>query len=69
MSQVTMLFLFPIAIYLYFFKGRPSRPVYYKVFNDFQKKVDQEVTKLHTFKKIIARKDINQCHKIKESKV
>ncbi|MCB4746997.1 MAG: NAD-binding protein [Sulfurovum sp.] len=28
-----------------------------------------EVTKLHTFKKIIARKDVNQCHKIKESKV
>jgi len=39
MSQVIMLFLFPLGLYFYFFKERPARPRYYQVFTNFEAKV------------------------------
>ena len=39
MSQVIMLFLFPIGAYFYFFVERKNRPAYEKVFSDFQTKI------------------------------
>ncbi len=62
MSQVIMLFLFPIAMYFYFFKERPSRPAYYKVFDDFQKQIQENVTltktqKLQQFKEMLLKND------------
>ena len=44
MSQVIMLFLFPLGLYFYFFKERPARPVYIKVFTDFETKVQNKTT-------------------------
>lgn len=35
MSQVIMLFPFPIGLYFYFFVERKNRPAYEKVFDDF----------------------------------
>ncbi|MCB4745520.1 MAG: hypothetical protein LGB07_07750 [Sulfurovum sp.] len=62
MSQVTMLFLFPIAMYFYFFKERPNRPAYYKVFDDFQKQMDKDEKlsksqKLQLFKEMLLKND------------
>ena len=42
MSQIIMLFLFPLGLYFYFFKERPSRPTYNKVFSDFEKKIQRK---------------------------
>lgn len=39
MSQVIMLFLFPLGVYFYFFVERKDRSKYEAVFTDFQKKV------------------------------
>ena len=44
MSQVIMLFLFPLGLYFYFFKERPARPVYDKVFTDFETKVQNKIS-------------------------
>jgi len=44
MSQVIMLFLFPLGLYFYFFKERPARSVYIKVFTDFETKVQNKTT-------------------------
>ena len=44
MSQVIMLLLFPIGFYFYFFKERPSRPAYNKVFTDFEIKIQDNTT-------------------------
>ena len=39
MSQVIMIFLFPIGLYFYFFVERRDRPKYQKIFDDFGAKV------------------------------
>ena len=44
MSQVIMLLLFPIGLYFYFFKERPARPAYNKVFTDFEEKIQNNHT-------------------------
>ena len=44
MTQVIMLFLFPIGLYFYFFVERKARPKYQKVFDDFQEKVKNDST-------------------------
>ena len=44
MSQVIMMLLFPIGLYFYFFKERPSRPAYNKVFTDFEAKIQSDST-------------------------
>jgi len=44
MSQVIMLLLFPIGLYFYFFKERPARHNYNKVFTDFETKVQNNST-------------------------
>jgi len=46
MSQVIMLFLFPIGVYFYFFVERKNRPLYQKVFDDFQQQMDDDT--IHT---------------------
>ncbi len=43
MSQVIMIFLFPIGLYFYFFVERKERPKYQKVFDDFQVKIQNDV--------------------------
>ena len=43
MSQVIMIFLFPIGLYFYFFVERKERPKYQKVFDDFQEKIQNDV--------------------------
>ena len=36
MTQVIMMFFFPIGIYFYFFVEKKNRPKYQKTFDDFQ---------------------------------
>jgi len=50
MSQVIMWFLFPIGLYFYFYKERPSRPTYNKIFTDFETKVQNDSTLSDTAK-------------------
>jgi len=50
MSQVIMLLLFPIGLYFYFFKERPSRPAYNKVFTDFETEIQDDTNLLETDK-------------------
>ena len=50
MSQVIMLLLFPIGFYFYFFKERPSRPAYDKVFTDFEIEIQDDTNLLETDK-------------------
>ena len=50
MSQVIMLLLFPIGLYFYFFKERPSHPAYNKVFTDFEAKIQNDHSLLDTEK-------------------
>ena len=50
MSQVIMLFLFPLGLYFYFFKERPARPRYNKVFTDFEAKVQNNSSLSNTQK-------------------
>jgi len=50
MSQVIMLLLFPIGLYFYFFKERPSRPAYNKVFTDFETEIQEDTNLLETDK-------------------
>jgi len=42
MSQVIMIFLFPIGFYFYFFVERKNKPKYQKIFDDFQLKVQND---------------------------
>ena len=42
MSQVIMMFLFPIGLYFYFFVERKDKPKYQKVFDDFQEKIQND---------------------------
>ena len=42
MSQVIMMFLFPIGLYFYFFVERKDKPKYQKVFDDFQEKIQDD---------------------------
>ena len=44
MSQVIMWFLLPIGLYFYFYKERPSRPAYNKVFTDFEIEIQDDAT-------------------------
>ncbi|HFU77264.1 MAG TPA: hypothetical protein ENK98_06140 [Epsilonproteobacteria bacterium] len=44
MSQVIMMFLFPIGLYFYFFVERRDRPKYQKIFDDFGEKTAQDNT-------------------------
>ena len=44
MSQVIMMFLFPIGLYFYFFVERRDRPKYQKIFDDFGVKVRENST-------------------------
>ena len=39
MSQVIMMFLFPIGLYFYFFVEKRDKPKYQKIFDDFEKSV------------------------------
>ena len=50
MSQVIMFLLFPIGLYFYFFKERPSRPAYNKVFTDFETEIQDDTNLLETDK-------------------
>jgi hypothetical protein len=50
MSQVIMILLFPIGLYFYFFKERPSRPAYNKVFTDFETEIQEDTSLLETNK-------------------
>ena len=50
MSQVIMMLLFPIGLYFYFFKERPSRPAYNKVFTDFETEIQDDTNLLKTDK-------------------
>ena len=42
MSQVIMMFLFPIALYFYFVVERKDKPKYQKVFDDFSVKIQND---------------------------
>ncbi|HHD79138.1 MAG TPA: hypothetical protein ENK98_05840 [Epsilonproteobacteria bacterium] len=42
MSQVIMMFLFPIGLYFYFFVERRDKPKYQKIFDDFGEKIKQD---------------------------
>ena len=44
MSQVIMMLLFPIGLYFYFFKERPARPAYNKIFTDFELEIQNDIT-------------------------
>jgi hypothetical protein len=62
MSQVIMLFLFPIGLYFYIFVERKNRPEYEKVFDDFQKRISQNTrlsneNKLLRFKTMLSNND------------
>jgi len=39
MSQVIMIFLFPIGLYFYFLVEKKDKPKYQKVFDDFRSKI------------------------------
>ncbi|HFQ62365.1 MAG TPA: hypothetical protein ENK39_08750 [Epsilonproteobacteria bacterium] len=43
MSQLIMLFLFPIGLYFYFFVERKEKFKYQKVFDDFQIKIKDNI--------------------------
>lgn len=62
MSQVIMMLLFPIGLYFYFFKERPSRPAYNKIFTDFEQEVQNNDTlpdtqKLQHLKEMLRKND------------
>ena len=62
MSQVIMWFLFPIGLYFYFFKERPSRPAYNKIFTDFETKVQNDSTlsdtdKIQRYKEMLGKNE------------
>jgi len=42
MSQVIMMFLFPIGLYFYFFVERRDRPKYQKIFDDFGESIQKD---------------------------
>ena len=42
MSQVIMIFLFPIGFYFYFYVERKEKPKYQKVFDDFRIKIQND---------------------------
>jgi len=44
MSQVIMMFLFPIGLYFYFFVERRDRPKYQKIFDDFGESIQNDST-------------------------
>ena len=44
MSQVIMMFLFPIGLYFYFFVERKDKPKYQKIFDDFNVKIQNDKT-------------------------
>ena len=50
MSQVIMLLLFPIGFYFYFFKERPDRANYEKIFTDFEANIQNNGLLLDTQK-------------------
>ena len=51
MSQVIMMFLFPIGLYFYFFVERRERPKYQKIFDDFGVKIKNDSTLKDTEKR------------------
>ncbi len=51
MSQVIMMFLFPIGLYFYFFVEKRDRPKYQKIFDDFGVKVKHDSKLSDTQKK------------------
>ena len=51
MSQVIMIFLFPIAVYFYFFVECRDRPKYQKVFDDFGVNIKENSTLSNAEKK------------------
>jgi hypothetical protein len=58
MSQVIMMFLFPIGLYFYFFVERKGKVTYQKVFDDFQVKIknDKHLTneeKMHKYEEML----------------
>ena len=62
MSQVIMMLLFPIGFYFYFFKERPSRPAYNKIFTDFETKTQNNLTltnidKIQLYKKMLLKNE------------
>jgi len=50
MSQVIMMFLFPIGLYFYFFVERRDRPKYQKIFDDFGESIQNDSTLTHAQK-------------------
>lgn len=44
MTQLIMLFFFPIGLYFYFFIERKDRPEYQKIFDDFQIEIQNDTT-------------------------
>ena len=62
MSQVIMLLLFPIGFYFYFFVERKARPVYEKVFTDFEPKIQKsdsltDKEKIAKYKEMLVKND------------
>ena len=44
MTQVIMLFFFPIGLYFYFFVEKKNRPTYQKTFDDFQLEISNNIS-------------------------
>jgi len=62
MSQVIMMFLFPIGLYFYFFVEKKARPAYDKVFTDFEEEIQAEhilsqKQKLQRYREMLVKND------------
>ena len=62
MSQVIMILLFPIGLYFYFFVEKKARPVYDKVFTDFEEEIQAEhglsqSQKLQRYREMLVKND------------
>jgi len=73
MTQVIMLFLFPIGFYFYFFVERKEKPKYQKIFDDFQQKIASnqrlnDSEKIEKFKMMLVRNGYTLTE-VKNSKV
>jgi hypothetical protein len=72
MSQVIMIFLFPIGFYFYFFVERKNRHEYQQTFDDFQKKISQsrklsQEEKLEHFQAMLINNDYKICKETLDS--
>ena len=62
MSQVIMLFLFPIGVYFYFFVEKKGKIAYQKVFDDYQEQIHSntalnDTEKLQHYKDMLIQND------------